>query len=114
MKHVIEDLSYPEQEGENRINESCNITWKNPSYNIEKNQDFFNHWNTVDNIIVIGHSFENEIDDDYFVYLRKIVSPDCKWKVSYYSDLDKKYNDAFAQRIGLRNYQSVRVRSFFK
>lgn len=114
MKNEIEDLSYPEQEGENRINESCNITWKNPLYNIEENQVFFERWKTVDNIVVIGHSFENEIDDDYFEYLKKVVSPECKWKISHYLDSDKKYNDSFAARMGLCNYQSIPVKSFLK
>lgn len=114
MNHENEDLSYPEQEGENRIKESCNITWKNPSHNIEKNQVFFNQWTNVDNIIIIGHSFENEIDDDYFVYLKKIVSPNCKWKISWYSESDHNNNDSFATRIGLQKYELFSISSLYK
>ena len=47
---------------------------------------------SIETIEIIGHSFENRIDDEYFAYIKEKVKPNCKWEISCYSKSDKKNN----------------------
>ena len=102
------DFAFQAQEVDDVLNGYYKETWKNPRRNIQKNQSFFNQLGSVESITVIGHSFETNIDDDYFICIKEKVNPDCAWEISFFSDSDKRNNEAFAKRLGLKNY------SFFK
>ena len=110
-KKPIEEsnLSYQYQEAEEIKQKYFETTWKNPRVNIQKHRIFFNQLLTIENIVVIGHSFENNIDDIYFAYVKGIVNPNCKWEISYHSVKDKENNDCFTKRLGIKDYHSFQV-----
>ena len=83
------------------INGYYEATRKAPQINIQEHAAFFEQLSSIQTVEIIGHSFENEIDDDYFTFIKKKVKPDCTWKISYHSDNDKNFNEQFAQRMGL-------------
>lgn len=91
-----------------------NATRKETQIYMQEHKAFFEQLSSVETIEIIGHSFENTIDDDYFSYLKEKVSPNCKWEISCYSDSDRKNNDTFAQRIGLQNYKSYSLNPLFR
>ena len=84
-----------------------------PQIHIQEHKTFFNQLSSIETIEIIGHSFENRIDDEYFAYIKEKVKPNCKWKISCYSKSDKKNNDSFSQRMGLSNYESFSINSTF-
>lgn len=112
LKEIIveeSDFSVQNQEVVDILHGYYEETWKNPKNHIKEHKDFFEQLSSVETIEIIGHSFENKIDDEYFAYLKETVSSNCKWKISCYSDTDKKNNDSFAQRLGLQSYKSFSI-----
>jgi len=113
QKRVVEESDYSLQTQEviDIIHEYYEETWKNPKEQINKNKFFFDQLSSIENIVIIGHSFENQVDDDYFVLIKEKVSSNCMWEISCYSDKDKISNESFARRIGLNrnNYSFFTV-----
>ena len=107
------DFSVQNQEVIDIIHAYYEETWKNPQIHIQEHKTFFNQLSSIETIEIIGHSFENRIDDEYFAYIKEKVKPNCKWKISCYSKSDKKNNDSFSQRMGLSNYESFSINSTF-
>ena len=67
----------------------CNIlTRKYADHNIMVNRDFFESLSDITEIVVLGHSF-SDVDFPYFVEIKKRVSDNCKWYVSYYYNSEK-------------------------
>ena len=107
------DFSVQNQEVIDIIHAYYEETWKNPQIHIQEHKTFFNQLSSIETIEIIGHSFENRIDDEYFAYIKEKVKPNCKWEISCYSKSDKKNNDSFSQRMGLSNYESFSINSTF-
>ena len=55
---------------------------------IQNNSNFFNNLSTIEEVIVLGHSY-NEIDLPYFREIAKYINDNAKWVLCYYSDEDK-------------------------
>ena len=55
---------------------------------IQNNSNFFNNLSTIEEVIVLGHSY-NEIDLPYFREIAKSINDNAKWVLCYYSDEDK-------------------------
>lgn len=55
---------------------------------IQNNSGFFNSLSTIEEVVVLGHSY-NEIDLPYFRKIAESINDDAKWVLCYYSDEDK-------------------------
>lgn len=55
---------------------------------IQNNSDFFNNLSTIEEVFVLGHSY-NEIDLPYFRKIAESINDNAKWVLCYYSDEDK-------------------------
>lgn len=49
---------------------------------------FFNNLSVVDEVIVLGHSY-NDIDFPYFEKISESINKNAKWVLSYFSETDK-------------------------
>lgn len=103
------DFSYYEQELEDVRQGYFRRTWKNPQENIQKHNDFFAKLNSIEKIVILGHSFENSIDDCYFDCIKKLVKQNCKWIISHHTCSDCKNNEQFVRRLGIKNYFSFKM-----
>lgn len=79
---------------------------KNTSEIIEDKSEFFANLTEVDEVIVLGHSY-NEIDFPYFKKIAKSISQNAKWTLSYFSDRDRQNAEQLMERInvGPKSYQ---------
>lgn len=110
-KRIVEESDFflHNQEVVDIIHGYYEETWKNPEKQINKNKNFFNQLISIQNIVIFGHSFENHIDDDYFIYIKEKVKSSCIWEISYHSELDKIRNEVFAEQLGIKNYSQFSV-----
>lgn len=88
-----------------------NKSFKNERAIINKNKAFFENIskNNINEIIIIGHSFEYDIDLRYFEQLTTIVSSDCKWTFTYYTESDKLNNERIIHILKLCNYVNIHI-----
>ena len=56
---------------------------------IKYHKKFFNSISPVDEIIVMGHSY-NDIDMPYFYEIAKHIKQNTQWKLYFHKDSDKK------------------------
>lgn len=100
---------FREQEAEEIRLKYFKSTYKNPERQIEKFHSLFEKCHSLKRIVIIGHSFETAVDDDYFFQIRKIVGNNCNWELSYHSCEDCRNNKAFARKFQINNYKSFEV-----
>lgn len=81
-------------------------TYKDTASIIKEKQVFFCSLLHVDTVFVLGHSL-SEIDMDYFIEIRKNVSPTCKWYISYYSQDDFFKAKNFVDFLQIQYYQLI-------
>ena len=81
-------------------------TYKDTASIIGNNQAFFHSLTTINEVFVLGHSL-SPIDFDYFIEIKKFVSPTCKWYISYYSQDDLYEAQKLIKTLGLQSYQLI-------
>lgn len=89
-----------EKFGENAVVAFYDKMRKNTEEIIESNKDFFNNLFEIDEIVVLGHSY-NEIDFPYFYEIAKSVKENAKWTLCYYSDDDKQNAEKVMIQLGI-------------
>lgn len=77
-----------EKFAENAVSIFYDMMRKHTEEIIQNHSTFFNNISKVDEVIVLGHSY-NEIDFPYFNEIAKLVDKKTKWTLSYFSDEDK-------------------------
>lgn len=78
-------------------------TYKDTASIIQKNQNFFDALNLIDEIYIFGHSLAMT-DFEYFLEIKKKVPLLCKWNISYHSEEDYYNVQNFVQKIGIDEY----------
>lgn len=106
------DIYMEDNEEDFRLQEARTIirnyfkkTYKNTASIIQQNQMFFYSLTATDEVHILGHSL-SEIDFDYFYEIKKCVSPNCQWYISYHDDCSNAHN--LVRALGIRNYQMFR------
>lgn len=94
------------QEARETIKEYFRKTYKDTISIIKMNGHFFHSLFATDEVFVLGHSL-SPIDFDYFIEIRRFVSPSCKWYISYYSRDDFFKAQQFAKALELQSYQLI-------
>jgi len=68
---------------------------------IKNHNDFFINLSNVDEIIVLGHSY-NQVDFPYFKKLVQTVKDTTKWVLCYYSDDDKQSAERIMKQLDVK------------
>lgn len=105
-RNFNEDMDFRECEAEEEIRNYFKSTYKDTKKIITKNLPFFESLSSIEEIYILGHSL-SEIDIEYFVKIKKIVVPDCKWIISYYSKDDLDRISVFVNYLGIINYRTI-------
>jgi len=71
---------------------------------ISENKKFFENINSIEEVIILGHSF-NTIDIPYFEEIVKKTKITTRWKVSYYKEEDKELHLGTLQEIEICNIE---------
>ena len=79
-------------------------TYKDTASIIQKNQNFFDVLNLIDEIYIFGHSLAMT-DFEYFLEIKKRVPLLSKWNISYHSEEDYYNVQNFVQKIGIDEYE---------
>lgn len=81
---------------------------KNTEEIIQNRSKFFNNLTEVDEVIVLGHSY-NYIDFPYFEKIAESIDKNAKWILSYFSETDKQSAEKVMSEIkipkGLQEYK---------
>lgn len=67
---------------------------------IENNSEYFNKLNSIDEIVVLGHSY-NQIDFPYFKKISEITGNSLRWTLYYYSDNDMQSAKEIMQELNV-------------
>lgn len=67
---------------------------------IQNHSCFFNDLSNIDEVIVLGHSY-NEIDLPYFKKIAESISNKAKWTLHYFSDKDKANAEKVLKEINI-------------
>lgn len=108
-KYDISCSSSFEEDTENVRQSYFKNTYKNTEKHIEEHIDFFNNLHEITEIVILGHSFQTNIDDAYFLKIKEMVSEDCIWKISYHSCEDCQCNQCFVNTFQISNYIFFRM-----
>ena len=74
---------------------------------IEKNADFLNAVNNVEEIFVLGLSYA-DVDLKYLEYISNI-NKNMKWNFSWYTDDDKSNIDKVVSKLNIVDYKKIRI-----
>lgn len=101
--------AYHNEDSDVRIREAADIidgilndTAKRSEMIIKDNTTFFLSLAPIENIYVLGHSFE-DVDYPYFEKVKKCVSEDTNWHVTTYSEQDYERADGVRNLLGIPN-----------
>lgn len=73
---------------------------KNTEEIIIGSENFFNNLSEVDEVVVLGHSY-NEIDFPYFDKIAKSINKDARWTLCYYSETDQQNAKNVMMQLGV-------------
>ncbi|WDO12332.1 bacteriophage abortive infection AbiH family protein [Flavobacterium sp. WW92] len=104
----MEDYDVRVMEGNVILDNYFKNTYKDTPTIISENENFFRSLSNIDEIIVLGHSL-SAVDLPYFERIVDFVSPDCKWKVSYFGDKDKPVGILKSIGIPERNITPIKI-----
>lgn len=106
MPTDIKEDFYDHEANYNAIVDTINRLEKKTGKIISNNRRFFDGLNTIEKIIVIGHSIA-DVDMPYFEEVNKNVNADSKWRFSYHNKEEIGHIDNVAKRLGIssNNYQ---------
>lgn len=68
---------------------------------ISQNAEFFNNLHEVNTIYILGHSL-SDVDIPYFIEMKKYLSDDVEWIVSYFKESEKEYKKAVIESFGVQ------------
>jgi hypothetical protein len=78
------------EEAEQHIADYYKNTYKSSQHILDKHRAFFKGLNSVDEIVILGHSI-SKVDVVYFHEIVKYINKEkVNWKISYYNEFDKK------------------------
>ena len=75
-------------------------SFKDAKSNIQKNSDFFEMCQGIGSVIVMGHSL-SEVDLPYFQEIKRRLSLDAYWRVSFHSPADRDRHEAALNSLGI-------------
>lgn len=67
---------------------------------IENNSDNFNELKSIDEVVILGHSY-NQIDFPYFKKISEIIDNSVRWTLFYYSEDDVQSAIKIMQELGI-------------
>lgn len=105
-----QQLYYENYSNDVRVDEADEIiksyykkTYKDTTSIIQHNIQFFQNLGDIDEIFIIGHSLSS-IDMDYFITIKRFISQNCIWNISFHSDIDKENVINFIHEMNIIYY----------
>ena len=98
---MADQYDYSYESAKYEILSYYNKAFKNTLNIINKNIAFFERLNNVESIFVLGHSI-SEVDIKYFEAVKKYVTPEARWYVTYYKDNEKEKHFETLTKIGVK------------
>jgi len=89
-----------EKFAENAVSSFYDMMRKPTEIVIENNSEYFNELKSIDEIVVLGHSY-NQIDFPYFKKISEIKCNSLKWTLYYYSENDKQSAKEIMQELNI-------------
>ncbi|KFE98093.1 hypothetical protein IX39_17005 [Chryseobacterium formosense] len=89
-----------EKFAENAVDSFYDMMRKPTEKIIENNFEYFNNLRDIDEIVVIGHSY-NEIDFPYFKRISEQIGDSVNWTLCYYSDNDLQSAKEIMRQLGI-------------
>ena len=87
-----------EKFAENAVREFYDKMRKQTKEIIENHSNFFNNISDIDEVIVLGHSY-NEIDFPYFKKIANSIHEKTKWTLHYFSDKDRESAEKIMEEL---------------
>lgn len=100
-------------EAKNIIREYFRETYKDTTKILQENKDFFDSLSEITEVYILGHSI-SAIDEDYFVEIRRRVSSDVVWYISYFDELDMERIDSVIEKLNIRNHKKIKISDLFE
>jgi hypothetical protein len=94
--------SYDLAKGE--VEQYWNKSFKNTQSIIKSNASFFQQYERLDKVVIMGHSL-SEVDLPYFKEIKKRVSPDAYWDISFHTNDEENYLKNTVLRLGVPRNQ---------
>lgn len=89
---------------ENLVREEIDLYWsrsfKDAKANLQNNSAFFDRFSNVSTVTIMGHSL-SDVDLPYFEEVKRRVSSDALWEVSFYSDSEDREKKSTLMSLGI-------------
>ncbi|MFZ6009797.1 MAG: bacteriophage abortive infection AbiH family protein [Bacteroidota bacterium] len=107
-KNNDEDTDVRVAEGNNILDNYFRETYKDTDSIIREQDGFFSGLTHINEIYILGHSL-SDVDIKYFETIKRHLSPDSIWTVSYYDNNEKIRHEETLRGIGLDDSKFVLV-----
>ncbi|EPL8679509.1 bacteriophage abortive infection AbiH family protein [Klebsiella michiganensis] len=96
------NYNYAYESGKYELNRYFTNSFKNTDKVISENKAFLSQLNTVNEVIIVGHSL-SEIDMPYFAAIKQHIQPDSTWTATWHNESDREKHFNALQSIGIEN-----------
>jgi len=86
-------------------------TFKNTKKVIEENEDYFGELTSIDQIVVLGHSF-SDVDRPYFELIKKSISEGTEWQITYHTKSDLEEQSKVMDQLGVKSNKIHHIKMF--
>ncbi|WP_449649210.1 bacteriophage abortive infection AbiH family protein [Rahnella aceris] len=107
-QYMADKFDYSFELGKDMIMQYFSKTFKGTAEIIKKNEFFFKNLISIDEVVVLGHSFSS-VDMPYFEVIAKSVKPDAKWTATYYSNKELTTHSKALEALGVNNFNLVKM-----
>jgi len=108
-EYMSDQYDYSYESAKDEILSYYTKAFKNTISIIEKNINFFESLNYVENIYVLGHSI-SQVDIKYFEAVKKYATKEAKWHVTFYSDYEKQKHFEALTEIGVKPEKLIQIK----
>lgn len=107
-QYMADKYDYSYELGKDMIMQYFSKTFKGTAEIIKKNNIFFKSLASINEVIVLGHSFSS-VDMPYFDAIVKSVKPDAKWTATYYSNKELTTHSTAIKSLGVNDFNLVKM-----
>ncbi|MCL2435788.1 MAG: bacteriophage abortive infection AbiH family protein [Lentimicrobiaceae bacterium] len=101
-------------EVKDEINRALKSVHKDIVSIISRNQFFFSYLDEIQKIYILGHSM-NEIDEPYFLKIKKSISSNTHWIASYYNESDRqRAKELLSDKLYIDSFEIKKLDSILK
>ncbi|RJL20496.1 bacteriophage abortive infection AbiH family protein [Pectobacterium polaris] len=99
-QYMSDKYDFAYESGKQTLNRYFTHSFKNTEEVISASQEFFSQLNTVNEVIIVGHSL-SEVDMPYFAAIKQHVQTDSIWTATWYLEKEREQHLYALQSIGV-------------